>query len=65
MSRCINLDEVRDVGCCDDSPTTHATKHFQQSRHPIIQTFASAEHWGWCYIDELMLEPASLQKVLR
>ena len=27
------------VGCCDQSPNKHATKHFHQSRHPIIRSF--------------------------
>lgn len=46
------------VGCCDQSPGKHATKHFQQSRHPIIRSFEPGEDWGWCYVDELMMEPA-------
>jgi uncharacterized UBP type Zn finger protein len=46
------------VGCCDSSPGTHATRHFQQSRHPIIRSFQPGEDWGWCYVDEIMLEPA-------
>jgi hypothetical protein len=25
------------VGCCDDSPNRHATKHFHATRHPIIE----------------------------
>jgi hypothetical protein len=24
------------VGCCDDSPNRHATRHFQETRHPVI-----------------------------
>ena len=27
------------VGCCDDSPNRHATKHFHQTRHPIIEGY--------------------------
>jgi uncharacterized UBP type Zn finger protein len=46
------------VGCCDQSPGTHATKHYQQSRHAIIRSFEPGEDWGWCYVDELMMEPA-------
>lgn len=46
------------VGCCDSSPNKHATKHFHQSRHPIIRSFQPGEDWGWCYADELMIEPA-------
>ncbi|MDQ5844990.1 MAG: UBP-type zinc finger domain-containing protein [Acidobacteriota bacterium] len=40
------------VGCCDSSPNRHATKHFHQSGHPIIQSFEPGEDWRWCYIDE-------------
>ena len=25
------------VGCCDDSPNRHATKHFHATAHPIIE----------------------------
>lgn len=38
------------VGCCDDSVNTHATKHFQQTGHPIIQSFEPGEDWRWCYV---------------
>ena len=24
------------VGCCDNSPNRHATKHFRKTHHPII-----------------------------
>jgi uncharacterized UBP type Zn finger protein len=46
------------VGCCDDSPNTHATKHFHATKHPIIKSFQPGEDWGWCYVDEMFMEPA-------
>lgn len=46
------------VGCCDDSPNKHATQHFHSSRHPIIQSFQPDEDWLWCFVDELLMEPA-------
>jgi hypothetical protein len=46
------------VGCCDNSPGTHATKHFHKSKHPIMRSLEPGEDWGWCYIDEVMLGPA-------
>jgi uncharacterized UBP type Zn finger protein len=46
------------VGCCDDSPNKHATKHFHRTHHPIVKSFEPGEDWGWCYVDELMFEPA-------
>jgi uncharacterized UBP type Zn finger protein len=46
------------VGCCDSSPSKHATKHFRSSRHPLVKSFERGEDWAWCYVDEMMLEPA-------
>lgn len=44
------------VGCCDDSPGKHATKHFRTTNHPVIQSFEPNENWRWCYIDEAFEE---------
>lgn len=44
------------VGCCDSSKNKHATKHFHENSHPIIKSFQPGEDWGWCYIDEVMLD---------
>ncbi len=44
------------VGCCDSSKNKHATQHFHASAHPIIRSFQPGEHWGWCYVDEVMFE---------
>jgi uncharacterized UBP type Zn finger protein len=44
------------VGCCDDSKNTHATKHFHSASHPIIRSFEPGEDWGWCYVDEVVLD---------
>jgi hypothetical protein len=46
------------VGCCDSSPNRHATAHFHQTAHPIVRSFERGEDWGWCYVDEVMMEPA-------
>lgn len=46
------------VGCCDSSPSKHATAHFHVSDHPIIRSYEPGETWGWCYVDEVYLEPA-------
>ena len=48
------------VGCCDGSPNKHATKHFHATRHPIMKSIEPGEDWGWCYVDELIIEPAPL-----
>jgi hypothetical protein len=44
------------VGCCDNSPNRHATKHFQATGHPIIRSYEPDETWWWCYVDELGFE---------
>ena len=40
------------VGCCDESPNKHATKHFHTTRHPLIRSFEPGEEWGFCYPDD-------------
>jgi monovalent cation:H+ antiporter-2, CPA2 family len=44
------------MGCCDSSKNKHATRHFHHQQHPIIRSAERGENWGWCYIDELMLD---------
>lgn len=44
------------VGCCDQSPNTHATKHFHTTGHPIIRSFQPDEEWGYCYVDDAFYE---------
>lgn len=44
------------VGCCDASKNKHATRHFHATGHPIIQSFEPGEDWGWCYVDETMVD---------
>jgi hypothetical protein len=46
------------VGCCDNSVGKHATKHYHRANHAIIRSFEPGEDWGWCYVDELFMEPA-------
>lgn len=41
------------VGCCDSSVNKHATKHFDTSRHPIVESFEPGENWGYCYVDDM------------
>jgi hypothetical protein len=48
--------ECGHVGCCDDSKNKHATKHFHHEKHPIMRSVEPGEEWGWCFIDELMLD---------
>jgi hypothetical protein len=37
------------VGCCDSSPSQHATAHASATDHPIVQSFEPGESWFWDY----------------
>lgn len=39
------------VGCCDSSPNRHATTHFHETGHPVMQSFEPGQDWFWCYLD--------------
>ena len=41
------------VGCCDDSPNQHASKHYAETSHPVIRSLEPGENWSWCYVDEV------------
>ena len=41
--------ECGQVGCCDASPNTHATKHWQASGHALLRTLEPGEDWVWNY----------------
>ena len=38
------------VGCCDSSPGQHATGHFHESTHAVMQSAEPGEDWRWCYV---------------
>ena len=50
--------ECGKIGCCDNSPNKHATAHFHADGHPLIQSFEPGEDWLYCYVDDVMMEPA-------
>jgi hypothetical protein len=37
------------VGCCDSSPAQHATAHYRDTGHPVIQSYEPGEDWFWDY----------------
>jgi uncharacterized UBP type Zn finger protein len=41
------------VGCCDSSPSKHATAHARATAHPIVESYEPGEDWFWCYVDEV------------
>lgn len=44
----------REVGCCDSSVGRHATRHFEETGHPVMRSIEPGEDWRWCYVDELL-----------
>jgi CPA1 family monovalent cation:H+ antiporter len=47
LRRCL---ECGHVGCCDSSPRQHATRHFHDTTHPVMQSSEPGEDWRWCYV---------------
>jgi uncharacterized UBP type Zn finger protein len=43
------------VGCCDSSKNKHATKHYHQTKHPIVRSLQPGEDWEWCYVDNIFI----------
>jgi hypothetical protein len=37
------------VGCCDSSPSQHASHHAYDQRHPVVASFEPGEDWFWDY----------------
>jgi CPA1 family monovalent cation:H+ antiporter len=38
------------IGCCDSSPRRHATAHFREHLHPVMESAEPGEDWRWCYV---------------
>jgi uncharacterized UBP type Zn finger protein len=39
------------VGCCDSSVGLHATKHYKETKHPVMVALPN-KAWRWCYEDK-------------
>ena len=37
------------IGCCDTSPSQHATAHFTETGHPLMRSFEPGEGWYFDY----------------
>jgi CPA1 family monovalent cation:H+ antiporter len=38
------------IGCCDSSVMRHATGHFRETTHPVMQSAEPGEDWRWCFV---------------
>jgi Zn-finger in ubiquitin-hydrolases and other protein len=41
------------IGCCDSSPSQHASAHAHDEGHPIARSAEPREDWSWCYVDNV------------
>lgn len=48
--------ECGHVGCCDQSPGRHATRHYATTQHPVILSYQPGEDWAYCYPDDVSVE---------
>ena len=37
------------IGCCDSSPSQHASQHAAAEGHRLVQSFEPGETWFWDY----------------
>ena len=45
--------ECGTVACCDSSPGRHATRHFHDTTHPVMESAEPGEDWRWCFVHHL------------
>jgi hypothetical protein len=48
------------VGCCDSSPSQHASAHARDHEHWIIRSFEPGEAWFWDYQNEQFADGPAL-----
>src|SRR5215213_9255294 len=48
------------IGCCDTSPSQHATAHARSSGHTVIRSFEPDEDWFWDYASNAAFEGPAL-----
>ena len=52
--------ECGHIGCCDTSPSQHATAHAKGSGHNIVRSFEPGEDWFYDYATGQFLEGPEL-----
>ena len=48
------------IGCCDSSPSQHASRHAREQGHRVARTYEPWEDWFWDYEAEEPVEPVDL-----
>ena len=57
--------ECGHIGCCDGSPSQHASKHAAAAGHPIIASFEPGEDWFYDYEKQAMIKGGSCSRRTR
>jgi hypothetical protein len=52
------------VGCCNSSPSQHASRHAADAGHPVVRTFEPDEDWFWDFVAEEQVAGAELASPL-
>jgi uncharacterized UBP type Zn finger protein len=50
LRQCLDCGQI---GCCDSSPARHASAHFHETQHRVVQSAEPGEDWRWCYVHHL------------
>jgi hypothetical protein len=53
LRRCMQCGHI---GCCDTSPSQHASHHAREAGHPYISSFEPGENWFYSYPDDSYLD---------
>ena len=48
------------IGCCDSSPSQHASHHAVDEQHAVVRSFEPAEDWFYDYRSDEFLEGPEL-----
>src|ERR1700759_1950382 len=57
LRRCVQCGHI---GCCDTSPSQHASAHFRETTHRYIQSFEPGEDWFWDFASNSYAEGPEL-----
>jgi hypothetical protein len=52
--------ECGHIGCCDSSPSQHASRHAAVAGHPVIASFEPDEHWFYDYQKQATIKSVEL-----
>ena len=57
--------ECGHIGCCDSSPSQHASRHAAETGHPIIASFEPGEDWFFDYEKQAMIRGVRVASAAR